>query len=851
MPRIQRLEVQDFRGIKQEVRLLFESKSILLLGENGTGKSSFVDALEKLFTGRVTTLDGRGQGLSSDRQGPHIGSGDNPPRIAVTFDNPESTRISLGFDVERLPSDVREYAHSAHENLYILRRLQLLVFIDCQPRDRYAMLRAFLPLSGVEEIEDALQAALERAEQQLQEAKQGSATFVAELKRLLERQDLGETLSEQDVIGAINRTLEDIGQPPVDSLQAIDGALHQIDTSLRAFGDRTRQTGISNVERAIQQFKEVVSSLSATLNSMASTVQGLRNLEAKEARVFYETVLEQGVRWIQEENRNTCPLCEQEIDSDKLLARVRERLEAMRQILELRRRALQELEQVRHQLRSAREALARASREIALISEEDRGKCQEALQKIGVATAKATEALAADLRELAVETIGKANDAFRADSSTWRRVLAEQSRLRKLLESLPSPEGAQRLLSTREKLRRAKELWPRISTLSGEVTKLEQRSSLAGKLAEAARDARKEEVQNIFDDVSDDIDRIYSELHHDENLGGIRLEVREVGQGSATLRGDYYDRQNQDPRGYYSDAHLDTLGLSIFLALRRWYRKQQPEFDLLVLDDVLTSVDTAHSVTLSQIILREFQDYQLLLTTHDRIWFEHMRDIQARCRVANTFINKIIHRWSIDEGPDIREPLDERRKINAVILSGTPQEIAGAAGRLFEHILQEMRYTLRLSVEAKRGEQYEIGDLWPAFYKEVRTTYPTFYEQSKQTLESLDVRWPIRNWIGAHFNEWAQNVSHNTAEGFAAAVSSLFDSVFCDSCRRFIEPSTTPLGQLACRRGEKMYPATHKKAIPPRPREELVRETQGILSGAHLDTELYLTLKREEAEQEH
>ena len=135
--------------------------------------------------------------------------------------------------------------------------------------------------------------------------------------------------------------------------------------------------------------------------------------------------------------------------------------------------------------------------------------------------------------------------------------------------------------------------------------------------------------------------------------------MREIGQGSVNLRSAFYECAEVDPRAYYSDAHLDTLGLSIFLALRSWYRKQRPTFDLLVLDDVLTSVDTAHAIRLSELLLSRFRDYQIFLTTHDRIWFEHLRDIQARCGVAQNFVNKVIHKWSIDEGPDLREPEEE------------------------------------------------------------------------------------------------------------------------------------------------------------------------------------------------
>lgn len=357
-------------------------------------------------------------------------------------------------------------------------------------------------------------------------------------------------------------------------------------------------------------------------------------------------------------------------------------------------------------------------------------------------------------------------------------------------------------------------------------------------------------MQSLFNELSQDINDIYVRLHPDESHGGIRLEIREAVQRSVNVRANFYDRSDEDPRAYYSDAHLDTLGLSIFLALRRWYRKQRPGFDLLVLDDVFTSIDTAHAVRLSELLLQKFKNYQILLTTHDRIWFEHLRDIQARCRVANNFINKVIHKWTIDEGPDLREPEDESKDIDRLISDGSPEEIAAMSGRLLEHILQEMRYSLRLSVQAKRGEQYELGDLWPALYAMIKKEYPKLYDRARHTLDALDVRWPVRNWIGAHRNNWARNVPRTTAVEFARAVRDLYDLLFCTSCRRFIAPSSTPLGQLSCRCGDKIYPAPGKHVVRPKTREELIKETEGALRDANFNTNLYLAWKRAEAGRE-
>lgn len=79
MVKIDRIEVEGFRGITRACTLPLNGKSLLLFGENGTGKSSFVDALERLFTGKVSTLEGR-MGVSTERHGPNI-------RIPATAEN--------------------------------------------------------------------------------------------------------------------------------------------------------------------------------------------------------------------------------------------------------------------------------------------------------------------------------------------------------------------------------------------------------------------------------------------------------------------------------------------------------------------------------------------------------------------------------------------------------------------------------------------------------------------------------------------------------------------------------------------------------------------------------------------
>ena len=64
------IKINKFRGIPN-LELELDGRNLILKGENGTGKSSIVDAIEFFFTGKVSHLEGV-QRLSLQRHGPHV-----------------------------------------------------------------------------------------------------------------------------------------------------------------------------------------------------------------------------------------------------------------------------------------------------------------------------------------------------------------------------------------------------------------------------------------------------------------------------------------------------------------------------------------------------------------------------------------------------------------------------------------------------------------------------------------------------------------------------------------------------------------------------------------------------------
>jgi len=125
-------------------------------------------------------------------------------------------------------------------------------------------------------------------------------------------------------------------------------------------------------------------------------------------------------------------------------------------------------------------------------------------------------------------------------------------------------------------------------------------------------------VAQTVEGISGAVAQLYRRIHPGESLGDIRFGLKQQTKGSLTLSGTFGDLTDAPPGAYYSDAHLDTLGLCVYLALAR-----QAGDALVVLDDVLSTLDAPHLERVMALIEEEAPHFgQVIVTTHDRAWFE-------------------------------------------------------------------------------------------------------------------------------------------------------------------------------------------------------------------------------------
>jgi len=78
------------------------------------------------------------------------------------------------------------------------------------------------------------------------------------------------------------------------------------------------------------------------------------------------------------------------------------------------------------------------------------------------------------------------------------------------------------------------------------------------------------------------------------------------------------------PQIFLNEARLSAFAISLYLAGRlACIPSAKPgSLKLLVLDDVLVGIDQSNRLPVLQVLATRFSDWQIVLLTHDRVWFE-------------------------------------------------------------------------------------------------------------------------------------------------------------------------------------------------------------------------------------
>lgn len=331
-----------------------------------------------------------------------------------------------------------------------------------------------------------------------------------------------------------------------------------------------------------------------------------------------------------------------------------------------------------------------------------------------------------------------------------------------------------------ERLRTALATYDEDYQLADRATKLLEAVSAAH---ESVRSSRHAFVNGVLQEISDEVGKLYERVHPGEGVGKIGMALDANRKASLALKTSFQDSAAVPPQAYLSDSHLDTLGICVFLALAK---KRAPSSTILVLDDVLASVDEPHVERLVEMIYQEAQAFRhVLVTTHYRPWREKLRWGWLRhgqCQVVE------LGRWSAGAGPSLVRSTVEIERLRKLLADGDldVQAVCAKSGVVLEALLDFLTELYQCSLPRKSRNEWTLGDLLPAIGRKLRSALRVEHQDPADPnrytshplgpiIEELHRVAQTRNLQGAHFNKLSFELLDSDAKHFAAKVLELAD----------------------------------------------------------------------------
>lgn len=787
MIKIDRIRIQEFRGIR-DLSLTLDGKNFAICGPNGTGKSGIVDAIEFALTGNISRLAGSGTGdLSVKDHAPHVDFHAHPERSVVTIDIQviSSTTKKTG-QIQRsvktpgrpkvIPQDDPEIL-GALDNIklhpeFVLSRLELIKFILTQPGKRSEQIQALLKLDDIEKIRKILQKIANSYARALPSTERAYQQATANLTAALVIQDL----QQETILQAVNLRRRTLGLQPIEILDN--------NTSVKqGLTDAAIKTNVIpkiQIAADLAIFKKELTTLQSDdfiklcKNAESDAITLVKNpefcLDCSRESIFNEA--------LKVFDGKSCPVCDTPFDPTNFNRLLTTKLSKCN-TSKLQRDSLKtKIQPISDEIVSTGKSLAK------IIEHSNAFFPQVNITKLS--TFKGT--LLENFKKLQdifpIENICEAINSI----CTTPDITDTLNELQNVISAIPEPTEQDKAL---EFLIIAQERLEAFSKAREEHKKQEDNTNKTAKIYSLYSRTTNESLENIYKNVAKTFSDYYRRINEDDEKS-FTAELL-PSEGKLALDVDFYGRGNFPPGAYHSEGHQDGMGLCLYLALMK--HLQTNNFSLAVLDDVLTSIDNGHRRQVCELLKTEFHNTQFILTTHDKVWFEHMKTqglVEKKDRVE-------FRTWTVNVGPAIWDDRDIWNELTEHLNQGDVRSAAALLRHFLEYFSEEACGHLHAPVEFKSDGRYCLGDLLPPaistfdkLLNNAKTSAqswkrPDIFEQITQFsthLKEVHRRTQADNWqinAAVHFNNWA-NLGIPEFSPLVKAFKELVAMLYCPNC---------------------------------------------------------------------
>lgn len=749
------VELTFFRGASNATPIEFdpEKKITMIFGENGTGKSSIVDAFSFLCERKLGSIEDR-----SGAERKYITSvRGKPEQLSVKLVTSKGT-WKAAFKPKTATIEIQP--QQGCPDVRILRRSNILRLVEAPPSERFEALQDYINVPAILSSEASLREAVRDTNDELNRQTQAFSDARATLTKLWEAEGRPGENAEKWTRSEAGKDLSEL-KSEYEQAEKLLLQFRDLENGKLAW-ERTRDSitiAESELNKALvvqtaeeEKLVGQSASLLALLTKANDYITGARTLDA-------------------------CPVCLKPNDATSLKTELQSRISQMTALS----KAASTTAAQKKTLEFARGSLIKAEETYGSLLTETATQLKASNLPCVVATSFPEDfyiLLTASIPE--VERVKVAHNLLSVLSTLRTPLASHKNSAQKSINQQTQLATQLELLLNKDKDQMA------TGKLLGSLKKA----------LELVEETRKAFVIGVLTEISEQVEDFYTRLHPKESVGGIRLSLDPKFIGSLHLHGDFYTVKDVTPQSLFSESHLDTLGLCVFLALAKKYKTEDT---IVILDDVLTSVDREHLDRFIALFHDEEQHFnQIILTTHYQPWRDRYRNHRAPGGKLH-FIE--LRPWRLDTGicvQGMKLCLDELRQA----MTASPwdrQIVASKSGIFLENMLEFLARLYVCKVPFTSQTAYTLRELTDCFSTKllkalevdrlmidkdadgnVISTTITSSVELNPIIAEIKQLGAVRNQVGCHYNFGASDVTDAEVQEFGKLTMKLGEALVCE-----------------------------------------------------------------------
>ena len=645
--KIKSIQLNKFRGAVKplEIRFDVQKSMVVILGENGTGKSTIVDAIDFLFNSECGSLNEKSS-TNIKTHVPSLGSSWKDMNIEASIGNLDYEK-KYKFNASVSQNTKTEIS------VGILRRDKILKLINAPPQKRYESLKEFIDIPHIRACEKSLKGIANNINHDLKSQIKSSDDQIRNLENLWK----GEGQPEEDfLLWAQNQS-----QKQDFELKKKDEKYKKFIDFIQSFLDsweflKKSNQGLSQTEEKLNLIKQQLgqekdqNQSHEIIDILQKTVSFLEKKRSQNSRV------------------DKCLVCEQFIESESLKTKISIRLESMQKLVHINKQY--QISKDEHKIKE-RIFLENKRNFINLIKKFisffDKKSSVSELNEVFEEIKSYFE------KNLFIKTdinffinLKKENLISKAENNKIKEMEKKEINSQILLDYPVNLEKAEIFFKnvnlifqktvdlceinakTLHQLSLIKTTYVNFKKTQKKIEQLSDKEAFFKNVLKIVEKERKRYVENVLNSISRDVENLYLRFHPEEGFNAINLTLVPRRQSSLEIKADFQSEENVPPQAYFSDSHLDTLGICIFLAMAKYFKN-----NVIILDDVLASVDQSHINRFMNIAFDENKHFnQIIFTTHSKALYEKYK-FPCKTDVSIQFI-ELSPFWSLEQGIKIQ-----------------------------------------------------------------------------------------------------------------------------------------------------------------------------------------------------